>query len=251
MKISTRLCDTQIISYAINGQKRLPSSNIAISSTTAQELLLVQGRELTRNNYYIPFLKEPLAMPGTVEELLKERGRYRKNFGKNRTDRFILDFGVDHPTVIEYSHIALARALNDGDYYLLYGLTSILGESHRKSAVRRLRYLIDHGIQCVPLGRPAADAGLDLFRGFSERYTLKQNFRNSLNDILTLAVAQVSGSPLYTEDDLLATFAANYTGAPVNQGGESLLIDFTQTTSKTRVNRSSKGYVNKGWRVHW
>jgi predicted nucleic acid-binding protein len=251
MQMTIRLCDTQIISYAINSHQRLPSSDVAISSTTAQELLLVQGHEFTRNNYYVPFLTEQPTTPGTVEALLKGRGKFRKDFGKNRTDHFILDFGVDHPTIIEYSHVALAQALNGGDYYLLYGLTSILGESHRKAAVRRLRYLIDHGIQCIPVGRPAAEAGLELFRGFSEHYTLKRNFRNSLNDILTLAVAQVSCSTLYTHDELLATFAANYTGVPVNKGDESLAIDFMRNTSKVRVNRGSKGYVNKGWRVHW
>lgn len=66
---------------------------------------------------------------------------------------------------------------------------------------------------------------------------MKRNFRNSLNDILTLAVAQVSGSTLYTHDELLATFAANYTGVSVNKGDESLVIDFMQNTSKVRVNR--------------
>jgi hypothetical protein len=43
MQMSIRLCDTQIISYAINSHQRLPSSDVAISSATAQELLLVQG----------------------------------------------------------------------------------------------------------------------------------------------------------------------------------------------------------------
>ena len=249
--MSIPLCDTQIVSYAINGSRRLPSSDVAISSTTAQELLLVQGSELTRNNYYVPFPTEPLATPGIVEAALRERGKFRKNYGKKRTDRFTLYFGADYSTVIEYSHVALARALNDGDYNLLYPLTSILSESHRKAAVRRLRYLIDQEIQCIPVGRPAAEVGLELFRSFSKHYTLKQNFRNSLNDILTLAVAQVSGCPLYTDDELLATFASNCTGVPLNRVDESFLIDFTQTTKKVRVNRESKGYVNKGWRVHW
>src|SRR6266705_474811 len=35
-------------------------------------------------------------------------------------------------------------------------------------------------------------------------------------------------------------------GVPVNKGDESLVIDFMQNTSKGRVNRGSKGYVNKG-----
>jgi len=72
MQMSIRLCDTQIISYAINSQ-----------------LLLVQGREFTRNNYYVPFLTEQPTTPGTVEALLKERGKFRKDFGKNSTDHFI------------------------------------------------------------------------------------------------------------------------------------------------------------------
>lgn len=82
MHMSIRLCDTQITSYAINSHRRLPSSDVAISSTTAQELLLVQGREFTRNNYYVPFLTEQPTTPGTVEALLKERGKFRKDFGK-------------------------------------------------------------------------------------------------------------------------------------------------------------------------
>jgi hypothetical protein len=92
---------------------------------------------------------------------------------------------------------------------------------------------------------------LELFRGFSRRYTLKSNFRNSLNDILTLAVAQAASSSLYTNDELLATFAADYTKVPVNREDEALVIDFAQNKGSSSANRETKGYINEGWRVHW
>ena len=57
---------------------------------------------------------------------------------------------------------------------------------------------------------------------------------------------------LYTHDELLATFAANYTGVPVNKRDESLVIDFMQNTIEVLDNFCKpKGCVNKGWRVHW
>jgi hypothetical protein len=101
----------------------------------------------------------------------------------------------------------------------------------------------------VALGRKSAEAALRLFHTFAENFTLKDNFRNSLNDILTLAVAQASSSFLHTDDGLLGRFADLHSNVPVNRQGEGVTIDFTPPAAPRRVNRGTKGYINYSWRV--
>jgi hypothetical protein len=245
--------DTQIVSYAINGTRELPASDIAISSTTAQELLLMQGSSSTRNNYYVPMLAIDPGDTASISNYVRHArsvGRFRDIAGQRSTDRMILDFWLDYPKIVEYSHHALADALNAGNYRLLEGMARALKPMQHKAVIRRLRFLLDHGVQCVPLGRMSAEAGLRLFHEFASHFALKSNFRNSVNDILNLAVAQTAAARLHTDDQLLANFAASLLSAPVDHRDERITIDFTSVSPAVRHNREAKGYVNLGWRVH-
>jgi hypothetical protein len=248
------LFDTQLVSYAMNGTLDLLSTDAMISSTTAQELLLIQGSSPTRNNYYIPKLRSDTTGRAHTSNLLRTlrsaNNRWRKTAGKSSTDRMILDFGREHPTVVEYSHQTLADVLNEGNYELLEAMASILGPKRHDVVTRRLRFLLSNNIRCVPLSRRSAEVGLRFFQVFTERYTLKNNFRNSLNDILTLAVADTSSFFLHTQDRLLAEFATSYSNVPVNQKDDQIVVDFTASmAAPRRKERGTKGYINSQWRV--
>lgn len=243
------LYDTQLVSYAMNGTYSLPTSGIAISSTTAQELLLMQSSNPTRNSYYVPRLPPRASVYGIADHMRRMPHGSQRPAWKRMTDRLILDFGRDYPTVVEYSHQALAGALNHGAYDLLEAVARSIEPSRHRVAVRRLRYLIEHNVHCVALSHSSAEAGLELFHAFAANFTLKQNFRNSLNDILTLAVAQTSSSVLHTSDGLLTRFAATQSQVPVNLTNGQISIDFSATGPTRRESRGTKGYVNHGWRV--
>lgn len=245
------LFDTQLISYAMQGNYILPTSDVAISSTTAQELLLVQGKKLTHNNYYVPNMGThyPMARYDFNRAMRSMPQKYRNKVGKGQTDQLILDFGRDYPTVVEYSHQAIAAALNRRNFDLLENMARALGPTRHRVVVRRLNFLLIQSIHCVALSRQSAEVGLELFRSFVDDFTLKRNFRNSLNDILTLAVAQASCSVLHTDDELLSSFANRYSKVPVNRNKIEIAIDFTRPPTPRRVSRGTKGYVNFGWRV--
>jgi hypothetical protein len=244
------LFDTQLVSYAINGTIDLPSSEVAISSTTAQELLLMQGGSPTRNNYYLPRLvTDEEGWPAVGHYVRSLSGRHRRFAGKSSTDRLVLDFGPDYPTVVEYSHRTLADALNDGNYELIEGMAQALRPDRHRVVVRRLRFHCAHNITCVPLSRKSTENGLRLFHAFVANFELKGRFRNSLNDILTLAIAEANSSSLHTNDQLLGKFAMAYADVPVNRKEERITIDFAPTTSPRRQSRGLKGYVNCGWQV--
>jgi hypothetical protein len=88
--------------------------------------------------------------------------------------------------------------------------------------VRRIRFLVEREIPCVALSSQSAEVGMDLLAAFAKKYELKKNLRNSLNDLLTLAVAQTSGGSLHTADRLLARFGGEHAGAPVNETATSI-----------------------------
>ena len=245
--MSLHLFDTQLVSYAINGSYALPC-DAAISSVTAQELLLVQGNKPMRNNYYIPKLTSN--SPYMTHNILRSiPSKYRGTFGMRRTDRLVFDFGADYPTVIEYSHQAIAAALNDGNFMLLEGMARALEPERHRVVVRRLSFLSQQKIHCVALSKPSAETGLQLFREFIANFTMKRNFRNSLNDILTLAIAEASSSILHTDDELLARFAGQRSNVPINRQAKGAIIDFTPPAEGRRINRGTKGYINYAWRV--
>ncbi|WP_123827028.1 hypothetical protein [Micromonospora globispora] len=247
------LVDTQIVSYAINGDRELTPGAFAVTSVTAQELLLFQGRKADRNNYYVPFLAgDQSGMPGSQIGLALSDypPRRRSRAGQAATDRFVLDFGGEYPTVVEYSHVALARLLNQGRGDVIQSYARILGADRYRTMVKRLRFLLEYDIQCRALTSGAAETALDMFAAFTSKYALKKNFRNSLNDLLSLAVAVDSRSRFRTEDDLLAKFASAYSPTVIDQRDNFLDLDFARPISR-RSNAGSKGYVNRGWGIRY
>jgi hypothetical protein len=239
------MLDTQQVSYLMATGSDWLDGPPCISSVTAQELLLMQTDDPARNAYYIP-------VPGrgfgySVNPVgLSRAGRAAGRF-KWQTDRLILDFDNAYPTVVEYSHQAVAGAINGGRWSLLDEQARLLGVDRHRVVRRRLRFLAEHGVQCVGLTRESAELGVDLLGDFADRYTLKRRFRNSLNDLLGLAVAVTNGTDLQTGDRLLARFARERLAAVVDDGGVPR-ISF-ETAPAHRVNRDAKGYVNGRWRV--
>src|SRR6185312_13976159 len=88
------LFDTQILSYASKGMRRLPLGSTGITSVTAQEFL---------NAYYIPhvsrYIKQPASggppiVAGDLRRLAKTHGGFRKR----HTDSLIIDLPGPLPT---------------------------------------------------------------------------------------------------------------------------------------------------------
>ncbi|MEV5825223.1 hypothetical protein AB0L25_06590 [Spirillospora sp. NPDC052242] len=238
------LLDTQLISYAIAGRMTLPA-NTMITSVTAHELLLTQGKRTTQNRYYIPLFKgEDEVEWKNYIHIHKDIPRpHRGRIGRGATDRLIFDFSGDHPTVVEYSHVAISSALNTGKHKLLSAQARALSKKECRTIDRRLKFIQEHDIKCIPLGERTAATALKMFAHFVDNYTLKSNFRNSLNDILSFAIAVADGHTLATEDDLLGRFMADFHASKDDN-------PLTSPTGKhLKGSKESKGFVNRPWAV--
>ncbi|MEV6848997.1 hypothetical protein [Actinoplanes sp. NPDC051411] len=132
-----------------------------------------------RNNHYVPLLANGIGTRIVTNDYLAMHRdapqKFRAVMSRYRTDRYVLDFQDDYPTVVECSHLALANAINQGNFVLLRQLATALDDKRRRVAVRRLRFLLDNGIQCVPLGVTSAELGLSLFQKFVSSFSPKEN----------------------------------------------------------------------------
>ncbi|GLY78487.1 hypothetical protein [Actinoallomurus iriomotensis] len=249
--------DTQLLVHASEGRTSLESSDPWISSVVAQEFLLFQKSGGESNDYYLPLV--PKRDRGIwVSRALADYARShppaaRLRSGKRRTDSIILEFGDTFPVTVEYSHRAIANALNARMVPFILAYAECVDAASRRVIKSRLRFLCDVGIKCKPLTDRSARLAQDLLRDFTERYTIKNNFRNTLNDIMILAIALDERARLLTDDRLLAIFSEDFLTDTV-LGSENLYeIDLSEDVGKIdrRPPLESKGYINSRWRVRY
>lgn len=245
------ILDTQIISYALKKRSDLPINEKAITSITANEFLLIQGTNPAQANYYVPIPSRthfPVTDDGVGLISLKLNRDHP--FPKNSTDQIILDFGNEYPTIIEYGNLAISILINKQIVNLFNEAIKFCVKQQRKIIRKRFNFLLEKKITCIPLTKNAVDIAMKLFSEFVKKYSLKKDFRNSLNDILILASAIDSSATLITEDSLLNKFAASQYSGKYKKQLNVVTINFENATnSSSRKSLESKGYINRGWNV--
>jgi len=144
----------------------------------------------------------------------------------------------------------VANAINNGWWELLRSQASVLGRQRLELVTERLAFVGANQIRCVPLVPESAEIGLQLLADFSKQYSLKSRFRNSLNDMLGLAIAVHQGEgTLDTADQLLARFAKARLGADISVGSSRSRVNFSGPAVIRRENHDAKGYINRPWRA--
>ena len=163
----------------------------------------------------------------------------------------VLDFGTDHPQLLEFNSRATAAIINDRNV-AAYGHTlESLDKALQKKLRPRFAFLCTHIAECVPLAAQTAELGIELLWRFVQHHNVKGTFRNSANDMLILATAIASKDDLITEDSVLARFAAREPGAMVQEAGlRAIRINFAAPMAVTHgPSGESRGYINRGWRI--
>ena len=248
------LVDTQILSFAYKGQcpidgmpvPDISSDGIQIPSVVAQEFLETQLSNHTSARYYIPLTSDPIR----IEALVDYARDHEKGFSKVSTDQFLLNTPTGHNAQIEFGHIAMADAINEQRYDLFRSSVSALSKARRKRLKRRFAYIIEMGLQCVPLSQSAGEIGRNFLDRFLECHESKSNFRNTVNDMMILAMSKELNSELWTEDELLGQFASTTLGRSVeNKGGLFKVFPPQKDGGSEQSDDESKGYVNKSWRT--
>ncbi|BCL80047.1 hypothetical protein ccbrp13_25120 [Ktedonobacteria bacterium brp13] len=244
--------DTQIVSYAFKGMYTVNLHNSAISSIVASEFLLLQSSNPKKPNYYLPRLHidDLLYLPISFQRPHPRHPHNRPVFGKGRTDSVVMEFGLDHEPIIEFSNIALADIINNRYAKIFYTSIQHLGKDQQKILRKRFQFLLDNELRCVPLNKEILDLSFLLLKGFMERHNIKQNFRNSWNDILILATALAFSADLDTRDNELSRFAVEQYAQSFKNTDSFIHLSFTKDElTQQKPNRESKGYINRGWKA--
>lgn len=247
--------DTQVLSYYYSGALPSPEETVRISSVTAAEFLLIQSPEHNKANYYplLPSRYRHWSRGGDMLSLNRRHvfdSKKHAASGKRRTDQLILNLGPTVPPYIEYGCHAISQLINDQREELYLACVSHLDKDRQRLLRDKFRFLLELRAQSLPAMPIVVDIALNLLAAFQDRYQLKENVRNSVNDMLILATAIHHESMLRTQDNLLRRFAAEMMGVNFTIQQGLMLIDFSIATAKQRrISLESKGYINRGWQV--
>ena len=250
------IIDTQIISYAMKnrwprGIEPRDISQAAISSVTAHELLEVRSADKVNSpRYYLysPLVPEVIGDERAAKKF--DRDHRRINPGrKHQTDQVILDFSGDFPAMVEYGHLMIGWILKYKRIDVYARRIAHLDKRERRRLTNVFSYLVENDLRCISLDRTRAQLGVNLLRKYSTSAgnNLKEDFRNSLNDMLILATAIDSATDLITEDRALWRFAVRTLCLPIRAKEDLIRLDVSSGVAKSTVSRESKGYINRPW----
>ncbi|WP_341718788.1 hypothetical protein QQG74_03145 [Micromonospora sp. FIMYZ51] len=244
--------DTMIVSYAWKGVSGYAIDGRTLSSVAAQEFLLVHTKDLKTPRYYMP---RPPHLRSQGPSLLRvgEKGLSGPQQHARRrkyTDRLFIDFASDHPTIFEYGHNRLAGAINGGEIQYYETCIRDLDRQLRRDLLGRFTFLVHNRVKCVALTPKTVESMFPLLNEFSRTNNPKKNFRNTINDMLVLSTALEGRASLFSKDEALNRFAADFYRAPFKRvASHALCIDFDGGASNRRQPIESKGYVNRSWQV--
>lgn len=156
------MIDTQILVHMEAGHRPVPPEPV-LGSVAAKEFLMMYGRHLNRDRYYLPVLPPYVLTPELRS--LGSPGRERL-YGPHATDRILIEFNNLHPTLIEYGSYAVTVFVNSGRPIMFDWSVAPLGKSVQKVLKRRFRYLLACGFRCFALDEEAAGLGLDILASF-------------------------------------------------------------------------------------
>ncbi|MEU1872021.1 hypothetical protein [Streptomyces sp. NPDC019793] len=249
------ILDTQIISYAAKGKLGEPlPSRFSITSTVAQEFLRVRNLLTGDARYFTP---PPQGM-SPVAQVSYRAGRSIHRGGrpgdrplfKRATDKVVMDFNNEYPSVVEYGHAGISHLINTANRGIYAESVAHLGKRERKKLVEGFDFLVGHGVECVPVDSNSVHIAFGLLKEAERKgVNIKSDFRNSLNDMLILATARASGGHLWTMDGLLARLAKECGVGEMASRGDYHELSFPQGHEREWCgSRESKGYRNTGWR---
>ena len=236
--------DTQVVSYAWKEKWDQPITGSEISSIVANEFLLAQHENRIHANYYVPIV--------SIRHLMASRENRNRDHPFNRvhSDSVVMDFGNEFPSIVEYNNLSIATVINNQSFDLFASAINHLEKPQKKTLLKRMRFLLDNGLTCVPINDASVDLAFQLLQKFREHHNPKENFRNTWNDMLILSCAQDKNSKLVTEDSLLARFAAETAQIDPIETPPFLELPYRKEGHEIRKrSKESKGYINNGWRA--
>ena len=241
--------DTQIISYYHSGHWEQTSVlDAQISSVTASEFLLFHTKENSKADYYVisPFWFGVRHTPQPIETF--KNPKWAKA-AANRTDSVIIDLNCDYDSYRMFGNEAISEIINSKSMRIFELSIAHMNKSKKKMLKSKMEFLLDNNVFCHRLSDDDCELAMTLLLEFMKNFQVKNNIKNTVNDLLILATAMNQGLNLYTEDKVLGQFASKYYNATILDNSDSIVVSFPHKDETQRIieKSESKGYINRGW----
>jgi len=240
-----RMVDTQILVHMQAGRRPAPIETV-ITSVSAKEYLIMYSNKPDRDRYYVPLLLGRHSLMGPPAILQAHAAHPSRRLG---TDRFLIDFNNEYPSLVEFGSNAVASAINSARPDLFQAGVMVLQKAEQRNLKRRFNFLLDHGVRCHALEEESVGFGLDILDELLKSHAPKAQFRNTVCDALILGTATRHKLPFQTEDKLLAKIATELFGARLYEEGDDFVVDFESPPPRRWRREESKGYIHRGWRI--
>lgn len=242
------IIDTNILYYKFKDSRyHVDIRYKNISSITALEFLKnIEKVHTNSAKFYIP-LNNGLNLHFSI--LLSKLHKNRA-FNKRVSDYITFEFNNDYPSYNLYNNLSIQQVINDKQNELLKASITFLSKEDFKDINSRYNFLINYNLNCISLEQSDIDLALVLLNKFLLNNSLKDDFRNSWNDLLIASTAVNRNLNLVSKDKLLNKFVSTEFGIK----GKKVTNEITEynfsskeVTARKYENLESKGYINRGW----
>ena len=243
--------DTQIVALAFNSGMSQNIPHSTISSVAANEFLLVYSDKPREANYYLPNMytsleKHAFSTDGLPLSFTSPNGTV---FRKKHADKIVLDFGKEFNQYIEFGSYSIAEIINKKLHKTYLGCIEDLPKERKKLLKKKIYFLLENDIKCHPINPQSIQIAYELLHRFITEYSMKNNVRNTINDMLILSAAIERRVHLISQDHLLNEFACKQADGRLRKTDDIVVCDFTNNSMmETTKSREGKGYINRGWK---
>lgn len=239
-----RIIDTNILYYKHkNFNYNISLENSFITSVNALEFLKnIEKVHTNKAKYYIPILNS--IHYGVLANKMDHP------FNKRLSDSIIFDFKQDFESYTFYNNQSICIAINEKAKDLFNSSIQFLDKENYKDIKDKFNFITENKLTCLQIDNRDIDLSYNLLDEFLKSHSIKEDFRNSWNDLLILSKAINTNSTLISNDKLLNKFAAEIYNAKITSTAENEIeIDFTKLAKDGNEYRKfeSKGYINRGW----
>ena len=241
-----RIIDTNILYYKHKDPKyKVSIENDFITSVNALEFLKnIEKVHTNKAKYYIPLLN-PVHFGVLMDKDLKNR-----SYNKRLSDSITFDFKGDFESYVFYNNYSVSLSINENAQELFNSSIQFLPKENYKDIKEKFSFITENKLTCLQIDNRDIELSYYLLDKFLKNHSIKEDFRNSWNDLLILSKSINTKSTLVSNDKLLNKFAAEMFEAKIIAiSHDEIEIDFTKLDNDENKYRKfeSKGYLNRGW----
>ena len=245
------IIDTNILYYKYkNSNYKIDISNKHISSINALEFLKnIEKVHTNSAKFYIP-IDKGLSFHFSI---LLSKVHKNKAFNKRLSDYVTFEFNNEFRSYNLYNNLSVQQAINNRQNELLKTSINFLPKEDFKDIYSKFNFILDNRLNCISLDKRDIDLAFELLNKFLLEHSLKEDFRNSWNDILIASTAVNRGFKLISKDKLLNKFISSELGAKEKMLADDLIeYNFSSDDVSERKYQKfeSKGYINRSWRYY-